>query len=163
MPDTFQLSPVPSRLDYLVAHAPAEPQPWFKPVMSTPRPADPKPQMGGKVQTRLERSIHNDERPIETFDLEPEEQQQLTEWYELNGRVIRQQGEWDQECQAERLLQWPWAWARAVLNRENAYLMLDPAGACPSCGETDRTEVQGAMVCQKCGYVDSDEDPEEVG
>lgn len=24
--------------DYLAAHAPAEPQPWFKPVMNTPRP-----------------------------------------------------------------------------------------------------------------------------
>lgn len=55
--------------DYFIAHAPAEPQPWFEPVMTTLRPPNP-----GNMQNR-----------------------------------------WDYEYDKQRYIQWPAAWADAML------------------------------------------------
>lgn len=74
--------------EYFAAHAPAEPQPWFMPVMATPRPAYP-----GEYSTAL---------PI----------QQIVDH---QTTVVRAQDEWDLARSVARYAQWPWAWADAVL------------------------------------------------
>jgi len=72
--------------DYLAAHAPAEPQPWFEPVFTTPIPKHP---------------VWNG------FD--PYGSKKLLMKHET---TLRQLG---YEKEQARLAQWPYAWADALL------------------------------------------------
>jgi hypothetical protein len=72
--------------EYFAAHAPKTPQAWFSPVMATPRPE-------------------------ETWDHEHDKcdycERLPVNWKERNA--------WSAEREKQRLIQWPWAWADAVL------------------------------------------------
>lgn len=82
---------------YLTAHAPAEPQPWFKPIMHTERPATLWVSEDG-LRKYLDR--HAAERAEGEYYRNSSEQAQ---------------SEWDREYNRQRLIQWPRAWAHAVL------------------------------------------------
>lgn len=113
--------------DYFIAHAPAEPQPWFEPVMQTERP--------------VYKHIPYPEKP---YDLTNEEKGELEEVYDFvitasevkQPRVIahlkacreveRQRDEaneaikqWDAEKLRQLYIQWPAAWADAMLEQRN--------------------------------------------
>jgi|GEM_PF-6720267 len=77
---------IPFGLLELAKHAPAEPQPWFKPEMP------PKP-----------------EKPKMEFDLDAEETP--PEW----DAFLKKDREWLEEHTKARIFQWPLAWAKGVL------------------------------------------------
>ncbi len=70
--------------DYFIAHAPAEPQGWFQPVMDSERP---EPCWG-------------DARPDDD--------------YPINSGAI---AAWDREKVRQKYIQWPAAWADAMLEQ----------------------------------------------
>lgn len=82
---------------YFMAHAPAEPQPWFEPSMCAPPKEDPRWQFceGCKADSDCEHNAQCDE--IQAF------------------RV--QFKAWQKRRDAELLLQWPAAWAREQVRR----------------------------------------------
>lgn len=71
--------------DYFIAHAPAEPQFWFEPVMNTPEP--PKP-----IKKVVRRGLDGGE------------------WYDNDAHA-----EWRKEKGKQTYVQWPAAWADAML------------------------------------------------
>lgn len=98
--------------DYFIANAPAEPQPWFAPEM----PPQPRPRM---------------EKPD---DLTKEEREELAGWWDClsakdmnqpRARVIAEDWErnkrehraWQSEWEKQRYIQWPAAWADAMLEQ----------------------------------------------
>jgi len=83
----------PTVRDYFIAHAPAEPQPWFKPV-PPPKPVLPE-----------------NKRFIGKCDHMPEYQQYQQECADYRSAMIS----WSNECEKQRFLQWPAAWADAML------------------------------------------------
>ncbi len=101
--------------DYFIAHAPSEPQPWFEPRMPMPRPQRP-------------------QRPI---DLTAEEKMDLEGWGDYYGTealitpravaygtasdaVEKEQRAWDAQATIERFIQWPAAWADAMLKARSS-------------------------------------------
>lgn len=113
--------------DYFIAHAPAEPQPWFEPVMDTDRP----------VYTHIP-------SPSRPDDLTNEEHKELNKFYggtnaateAKQPRVItyltaieevRKQRDaaeaavrrWEECKTRQRYIQWPAAWADAMLEQRN--------------------------------------------
>jgi hypothetical protein len=77
--------------DYFAAHAPRKPQAWFKPVMDTPRP---------------EEIIDHECRNAQIYRDEP------WRWDLVNEKEVRL---WDVEYQTRLYLQWPYAYADAML------------------------------------------------
>ena len=101
-------------LDYFAAHAPAEPQPWFKPVM----PARPEPQWGDEDGNKYEsRKAAEDAVGDELTTV-------------LNREEV---DAWDEEYKKQRLVQWPYAWASHQLalrqHWERVNEMIDKAAA----------------------------------
>jgi hypothetical protein len=94
--------------DYFIAHAPAEPQPWFQPVMATERPM---------VPTIFELSAEdrrdwNDER----LDNEPDACSPALHDFQKRQRQALNAGDaWDAEQKKLRYVQWPGAWADAQI------------------------------------------------
>jgi hypothetical protein len=77
--------------DYFAAHAPRKPQSWFQPVMDTPRPEEIRdPECAGAI-------------------LYPDEPWR---WDLVNEREVRP---WDVEYQTRLAMQWPYAYADAML------------------------------------------------
>lgn len=87
-----------SCLIYLAAHAPETPQAWFTPRMGEhgPRPANLWTGESGRVYP-------------DRFAAEKAEGDDG--YYNANSEA---QFAWDQEFAKEKLIQWPYAWARAV-------------------------------------------------
>lgn len=79
--------------DYFAAHAPAEPQGWFEPVMDGPRP------MVYRLPRHMGGGLTDDPFGESFLD---EGQQRLADL-------------WDAEQARERRIQWPYAWADAML------------------------------------------------
>jgi hypothetical protein len=94
-------------LQYFAANAPHEPQPWFKPV-TAPRPIIP-----------TEMSLTRDQRcqwgqlgdTLEDSDVEPA----VLAFRDKREAALEAAAEWDAELQKQSYVQWPWAWAAAVL------------------------------------------------
>lgn len=78
--------------DYLVAHAPAVPQPWFKPSA----PPRPKPVWVGDTGT-----VYGTRLLAEAAEGEDG-------YCDINASAAR---EWEAEYQKQRYVQWPAAWA----------------------------------------------------
>lgn len=104
--------------DYFIAHAPAEPQEWFKPQMEVSEPElisvldlpRNHPSRG-----ELQQWYRQD---IETEDLSPEAQKWVQNYRE--GLEAREQ--WRAERSKQRFIQWPAAWADQQLAlRKKAY------------------------------------------
>lgn len=88
--------------DYLMAHAPAEPQPWFVPEMP-PRPSSlPFVSLDGV-------RFYTDESAAEKAEGD--------DGYESANRQAI--AEWDREQKKQYFVQWPAAWADAILAERN--------------------------------------------
>lgn len=97
--------------DYFAAHAPTEPQPWFKPVMPEECP-------------RVDYAT-----PFDLTAAECEQMAGLGDWLDVSditsGRLRevlerreaqkRAVAAWNQEHAKQVFVQWPWAWADSVL------------------------------------------------
>lgn len=111
--------PRPSLRDYYIAHAPAEPQPWFSPVL----PPKEAPLLRF---TDMYPDCTDEERgAINHFDSDYMDFNDVTEVrvrYYLYQKSEQQKRARAYACMAqrERLVQWPAAWADAVLNARSA-------------------------------------------
>ena len=104
--------------DYFAAHAPAEPQAWFEPTMppypqTPPVPAD----LPEAVRCRIE-SWCNDP----CYDLvglfgnaNPELLQRVQAFDDAWSAARKEQRAHNLEYARRQLVQWPWAWADAML------------------------------------------------
>lgn len=125
---------------YFAAHAPAEPQPWFLPLLPG-RPAEPpdKPSLPEDFPDRAEDrnfiinlawswrkdpcwdlSTHLSDRPNETWRshenaLLAHAHPFLADYEKAWLAYWETKREYDLECQRQRCVQWPWAYADAVL------------------------------------------------
>lgn len=96
-----------TKREWFAAHAPAEPQPWFTPVMP-PRPAIP----------QLDELSPRDRRAFdaEVPDLWPDEcSPSLRAFCERLMQAREAERAWLDAMKRQRYVQWPWAWADAVL------------------------------------------------
>lgn len=88
--------------DYFIAHAPAEPQLWFAPVMP-PRPA-----------SKWTDESYTEEGPF--FDSPRKAEQHFGTCEEfITNVMLVPQALWDADCKKQRYIQWPAAWADAQL------------------------------------------------
>jgi len=104
--ETQELRLAPNKLFvrmYFMAHAPAEPQRWFAPVMPAEKPA--------KVWRSEALSDDTGHRVREE---RVGEQPQGGHWWLVNAKELN---EWDAEAEKQRYLQWPAAWADEQLKR----------------------------------------------
>lgn len=83
--------------DYFMAHAPAEPQPWFEPVMANECPPDKWQGDDGKI-----------------YESARQAENECGDCYSNVNEAV--QDAWAAESQKQRYIQWPAAWADAVLN-----------------------------------------------
>ena len=82
--------------DYFIAHAPAEPQPWFHPEISGSRPRSRWIGEDGKEYANAS------EAERECGDC-------------FSNANLEAQHAWDDELIKQRYIQWPAAWADAIL------------------------------------------------
>lgn len=120
-------------LDYFAAHAPAEPQPWFKPRMKD-RPKAPETKL-----LRVNRDIEYDDRQeelqrlcdswrsdpcwdlLETeSDYARPEREALQAYAVMWTRFWADGKEWQTEYAKQRLVQWPYAWAAEQVSLRDA-------------------------------------------
>lgn len=86
--------------DYFAAHAPADPQSWFQPAMpDKPKAPGPKP---------VEFTTYNESK------LQVEVSPAAKKWRELQDAYDA----WGAEYQRQLCIQWPYAWADAVLSTQ---------------------------------------------
>lgn len=92
---------------YLMAHAPAEPQLWFKPAMP-PCPELP------KFTEITDPAVRTDVITADHGDTDPEtaEGEAFMTRRREAATAIRQ---WQRENERQRLIQWPRGWADAVM------------------------------------------------
>jgi hypothetical protein len=125
--------------EYLAAHAPAEPQPWFLPLLPS-RPQEPadRPSFPDDFPDRAEDrnyvinlawnwrkdpcwdlSTHVEDRPSDLKDrhnaLLAHAHPFLVDFEKAWGAFWEAKIAFDIECQRQRCIQWPWAWADSVL------------------------------------------------
>lgn len=94
--------------DYFIAHAPAEPQSWFEPSME-PRPALP---------SRDELSDDDRAHYSRYEECEPDDfhdRPALRGWLQRREAALARAEQWDAERKRLRYVQWPAAWADAML------------------------------------------------
>lgn len=97
-----------SQRAYFAAHAPATPQDWFEPTMATPRPE--RPTIPAKDIDVYRRFTNDDGEPITGAPVWVRDYARLVSDWRLAT------AKWDREWEKQRLVQWPWAWADAVLD-----------------------------------------------
>lgn len=103
----FGDKPGMSLRDYFIAHAPAEPQPWFKPVMPT------RPEYPNKFAlSQADLKAWENERLDYDYEGCSQELKDFGEKW-VNARTAVQ--EWETEALKQRYVQWPAAWADAML------------------------------------------------
>lgn len=107
------------RLDYFAAHAPNEPQDWFTPIMrdkpkiphnfthSSWAFTDNEKLLASSCATRSDYIKHING-----------ENYRLARYATVYIFYLEDTKKWEEEFQKEYYLQWPWAWAKAVLDRE---------------------------------------------
>lgn len=85
---------------YLIAHAPAEPQPWFQPKMRS----EPRPPQDPQDVDRTSKFIGYRSREAEgqAFRM-------------ARTEYIRQKAQYDEDLKKQRYVQWPAAWADEVI------------------------------------------------
>lgn len=99
--------------DYFIAHAPNEPQPWFRPVMK-PRPelmflkAAP-----DSVKSELKYDDYAD------YVNEGDMSSAALAWHLERVSKKKETRRWDAELQKQTCLQWPAAWADEMLKARN--------------------------------------------
>ncbi|MFO0958256.1 MAG: hypothetical protein U0800_12655 [Isosphaeraceae bacterium] len=99
--------------DYFMAHAPAEPQPWFVPVM----PEKPSLPDKHKELSEEERRQLDDDFP----DIAPSEcSPNLLDFTQRMSTAFKARQVWETEFAKQRCVQWPAAWADAMLRARAA-------------------------------------------
>lgn len=93
--------------DYFMAHAPAEPQKWFNPVMP-PCPVVPSPRSlpDGALRDALRDADF-------TVDIS----QEAKDWLLERDLLAAKQSDWQAEFRKQLYIQWPAAWADAMLEQ----------------------------------------------
>ncbi len=99
--------PVGSQIEYFAAHAPAKPQDWFEPTMETECPKPP------CAEYALHMTFMNREGHVQDGDSE-----EYIAYVAERNIWANQRSAWEKEWDKQRLIQWPFAWARAVLEAE---------------------------------------------
>ncbi|WRQ05481.1 DNA topoisomerase [Ralstonia phage AhaGv] len=99
--------------DYFIAHAPAEPQAWFQPKMPTPRPQRP---TIASLSPEDQRDWHGERMDYEPDKCSPE----LHAFAEARRSYEKNVNEWDREYSKQWCIQWPAAWADAMLRAREA-------------------------------------------
>lgn len=95
--------------DYFMAHAPEKPQDWFIPEMP-PCPVVPSIKAvrnpAWRVDLELQESWHSDSRSFEA-----------QKWFQEQHAAMDAQSEWQKEFRKQLCVQWPAAWADAMLEQ----------------------------------------------
>lgn len=100
------LAGTPSLRHYFMAHAPAEPQHWFDPVMP-PCPADAFKPEDLTLEEQMEINGHRNE----TLDLEDMKEPRAIAYIKGSSEAYDAQQVWKRERDKQRWVQWPAAWA----------------------------------------------------
>lgn len=104
--------------DYFIAHAPAEPQPWFFPSMPTPRPHPVGPQWPSDLDDLERRELDAwREDMLSTKDFTAPRLVQRAQEIAAHRKAL---SEWDTDCAKQRFIQWPAAWADEMLKARAA-------------------------------------------
>ena len=96
--------------DYFAAHAPAEPQHWFKPSMPPEPVADFVYPAGMTEAERAEWNGYGDY--LDSGDLK---EPRIRDYYAKREAFNKAHSAWDAERRIQRCIQWPYAWADAQL------------------------------------------------
>lgn len=101
--------------DYFAAKAPAEPQQWFKPAMPHPHPSAPAIPDFTEAEREEYRAYNGDALEIEQI-----ESPRLAGY--LRSRIFhnKQSRDWNEDYEKQRFVQWPYAWADAMLAARGA-------------------------------------------
>lgn len=102
-----------NKLEYFAAHAPAEPLWEFDVQMIMERPKLPDGE-----EFNDDRKLREEWNHLKNHDGEDYGRtitRAVRAAYEKRNEVAKQIVRWDDEKKRQRLIQWPWAWARAVL------------------------------------------------
>ena len=97
--------------DYFIAHAPAEPQPWFRPTMPNECPNPPPPPDDMTPEEEVDRAGYMD-GILMVWDVRSNRLATYLREYE-SWRTCRRA--WDQDHAKNTYIQWPAAWADAML------------------------------------------------
>lgn len=101
--------------EFFAAHAPAEPQPWFEPTM-LPRPVPP----ADDLRSVLPDCTEDEDREAQSWRRDPcydlcTKSPRLAPYERAWEDYWRANHAWSEEKKRQRYVQWPWAWADAVL------------------------------------------------
>lgn len=96
--------------DYFAAHAPTEPQRWFLPVMATERPKFPQ-----AIPNPTEAEAEEFNGYGDWLDLEDLKEPRAIDYVKRRDEYDQQSKAWDVVFARELLVQWPYAWADAML------------------------------------------------
>lgn len=99
-----------TKLESLMAHAPAEPQSWFEPVMP-PKPVAPNKMKELNSEQREKFGVWLDIGDEEYLSTDPV----LTDFINRFEAWSRANSDWRGERRKQLYTQWPAAWANAVL------------------------------------------------
>lgn len=98
--------------DYFMAHAPAEPHSWFTPVMP-PKPELPDP------DRELSADDAKEWRRLDEF-AEEEGNERIKAFCQRRSAAFDERRAWEKERDKQRFVQWPAAWADAMLKARAA-------------------------------------------
>lgn len=97
-------------LDYYIAHAPADPQPWFQPVMEAAPAAVEMP----RDMTQGERDEYY--RWVDGYaDVQGMKCPRVIAYAVAVEARQKRAAAWDAEYEKQRYVQWPLAWAKEML------------------------------------------------
>lgn len=111
------MASAPTLHDYFMAHAPVEPHDWFEPVTAMPRPEAP-PYLDRKTLSPAEKAELDDwQEMICTVDLQ---QPRIRAHCEARDAYGKAEQAWNREAKKQRSVQWPAAWADAMMKAREA-------------------------------------------
>lgn len=124
--------------DWFIAHAPAEPQPWFQPAM----PPEPRGVPFLMDMTKEEREEY--EGWGDYYGTEDLKCPRVRAYAEASDEYTKQHRAWNQEYEKQRYVQWPAAWADEMLRARQPRF---PETFCSACGKNLGPGDSGASHC----------------
>lgn len=94
--------------DYFAAHAPAAPWPWFEPTMPSP-PSQP------AWADLPDGPLREEARKLAIEELVDAETPEGEAWLARQRQAWFERQSWESDRVRQRLIQWPYAWADAML------------------------------------------------
>lgn len=118
--------------DYLAAHAPSEPQPWFTPVMPERPKAPPTPE-GHDRQKMIDITDYLDLGEATDDELRHAGDPAIVRVFAAEMSAFATAAvAWDREQLRQKYAQWPWAWADAVLAARDLHANTQPDEVAPA-------------------------------